>query len=93
MAKAKGVQKKRSPTFRPLLTQAELAKLGTGKVVYIRQMDHEEAGELYPNTKLPRSTQVFAVHDAEGSTIALTDSRQAAIGYARQEEREVAQLH
>lgn len=93
MAKSKGVQKKRSPTFRPLLTQAELAKLGTGKVVYIRKMDHEEAGELYPNATLPRTAHVFAVHDAQGSTIALTDSRQAAIGYAREDELEVAQLH
>ena len=76
------------------MSQRELAVLGGGEVAYIRALTTDEAMKLYPAVKgLPRGISVFALHAADGTPIALTDSRQAAIGHARGDKLEIASLH
>lgn len=93
MIKPRVILKKRLYSFRPQLSPAELANLGTGKIVYIRKMGHEKAQELYPKAELPKTMQIFVVHGANGLPIALTGSRKAAIGYAMGGKLEIAQVH
>lgn len=72
----------------------ELAKLGGGEVAYIKTMTSDEAIKMYPAvTGLPKGINLYALHAADGTPLALTDSRQAAIGHAMGDKLHVASLH
>ncbi|KAB2848760.1 MAG: DUF1150 domain-containing protein [Hyphomicrobiaceae bacterium] len=76
------------------MSEAELGKLGGGDVAYIKEMTSEEAIKLYPGVKdLPPGVNLFALHHADGTPIALTDSRNAAIGHAIEDELVVHSVH
>jgi hypothetical protein len=76
------------------LSGLDLAKLGDGKVAYIRMMSPDEAQRMFPTvTGLPDDTSIFALHSADGTPLALTDSRQAAVGHAMSDRLEVASIH
>lgn len=80
--------------LQPVMTQNELAKLGGGQVAYIKELSSAEARRLYPAVEgLPGGIHVYALHAADGTPIALTDSRQAAIGHALGDKLEVASVH
>jgi hypothetical protein len=77
-----------------LITELELARLGDGQVAYIKAMTSAEARRMFPSVKgLPRGIDLYALHAADGTPIALTDSRQAAVGHALDGELEIASLH
>ena len=65
------------------MSRRELAQLGDGEVAYIKQLDPEVAEELFPALQsTPRGIDLFAVLGADGTPLALTDSRNAAIANA-----------
>lgn len=77
-----------------LISELELARLGDGEVAYIKSMTSAEARRMFPSVKgLPRGIDLYALHAADGTPIALTDSRQAAVGHALDGELEIASLH
>ena len=77
-----------------ILTPVELARLGDGQVAYIRQLTSDEAKRMYPAIEgLPTGIELFALHAADGTPIALTDSRQAALGHAEEGELMVSSVH
>jgi len=77
-----------------LITELELARLGDGQVAYIKAMTSAEARRMFPSIKgLPRGIDLYALHAADGTPIALTDSRQAAVGHAMDGELEIASVH
>jgi hypothetical protein len=66
-----------------VMSLKELALLGDGEVAYIKQLDPEVAERLFPAlTDAPKGIDLFAVLGADGTPIALTDSRNAAIANA-----------
>ena len=76
------------------MSDDQLAELGGGKVAYIKSMSSDEANLMYPAVKgLPKGIELFALHAADGTPIALTDSRQAAIGHAMGDQLMVESLH
>ena len=76
------------------ITTGDLAKLGGGKVAYIKMLSSDEANRMYPAVKgLPKGISLFALHAADGTPLALTDSRQAAIGHAMGDKLHVESLH
>jgi len=76
------------------MSQIELAHLGDGQVAYIKVLTSDEAQRLYPAVQgLPGGIDLYALHAADGTPIALTDSRQAALGHARGDKLEVASVH
>lgn len=78
----------------PVMSQRELARLGGGEIAYIKVLTSDEAQRLYPAVEgLPGGIDLYALHAADGTPIALTDSRQAAIGHARGDKLEVASVH
>ena len=78
----------------PPISMTDLARLGGGKVAYIRTMSHDEAKEMFPAVEgLPQGIDLFALHAADGTPLVLTDSRQAAIGHAMGDELEIASIH
>ena len=78
----------------PVLSELELAALGDGHIAYVKEMTSDQAIEMFPSVNgLPRGISLFALHAADGTPIALTDTRQAAIGHAMEDELEVRALH
>lgn len=85
---------KAAPAPVPFISMADLAKLGGGKVAYIKTMTHDEAKELFPAVEgLPTGIDLFSLHAADGTPLVLTDSRQSAVGHALGDELEVASVH
>jgi hypothetical protein len=65
------------------LTRSEFAQLGDGEVAYIKQLDPDAAERLFPALRqAPKGIDLFAVLGADGTPLALTDSRTAAIANA-----------
>jgi hypothetical protein len=68
---------------RALMTRSEFAQLGDGEVAYIKQLDSDAAERLFPAlSDAPKGIDLYAVLGADGTPIALTDSRTAAIANA-----------
>lgn len=82
------------PRLGPLMSENEFAKLGDGHVAYIKTMTSEEARRMFPAVEgLPQGINLFALHAADGTPLALTDTRSAAIGHAMGDELEIASIH
>jgi hypothetical protein len=78
----------------PIVSESDLASLGDGIVAYIRTMSSEEAQERFPSIdNLPRGLTLYALHAADGTPIALTDTRQAAMSHALGDDLEIAMVH
>lgn len=81
-------------TQRRVLSVAELAHLGDGQIAYVKPMMSEEVRELFPNApQLAPGLKLFALLGADGRPILLTDSREAAIANAWQNELTTVSLH
>ena len=66
-----------------LMSLQELALLGDGEVAYIKQVNADAAERLFPALDdTPLGIDLFAVLSADGTPIALADSRGAAIANA-----------
>lgn len=85
----------RVPQHAAVMSETELAQLGGGQVAYIRPMSSKEALRMFPRLKgeLPRGLKLFSLFAADGTPIALTDTRQAAITYAMEGELEISSIH
>lgn len=78
----------------PIMSELEFAKLGDGYVAYIKTMTSEEAHKLFPTVEgLPKGVMLFSLHGADGTPLALTDTRSAAVGHALGDKLEIASLH
>ena len=78
----------------PVMSMSDLAKLGGGKIAYIRVLTPDEAKAMFPAIEgLPTGINLFSLHAADGTPLALTDTRQAAIGHAIDDDLEIASVH
>lgn len=85
---------KAQPAVATVMSEIELARLGGGQVAYIKAMSSDEALRMFPAIEdLPRGINLFALHAADGTPIALTDTRQAALSHAMEGELEIASVH
>jgi hypothetical protein len=85
---------KRSADPLVFLTDVDLAQLGDGEVAYIKELTLEEASRLFPTlTGVPSGIALFVLQGADGSPIALTDSREAAVAHAFGDDLKVASVH
>ncbi len=79
---------------RHVMTAHELATLGGGVVGYIKMLTSDEASRMFPAIEgLPQGISLFSLHAADGTPLALTDTKQAAIGHAIDDDLEIASLH
>lgn len=76
------------------MTEGELATLGGGVVAYIKTLTSDEASRMFPAVKgLPDGINLFSLHAADGTPLALTDTKQAAIGHAIDDDLQIASVH
>ncbi len=77
-----------------VLTQEQLAQLGEGLVAYVKPIRAEDLGTLFPDIPgVEPGTQLFALLGANGKPLILTDSRDAALANAMQNELHMVSLH
>ncbi len=76
------------------MTPEQFALLGGGQVAYVKPMLGEDAARLYPQIQGVRpDVQLFALLNADGSPILLTDSKDAAIANAWENQLETVSVH
>jgi hypothetical protein len=76
-------EKEEDRQTRAPISRRELAQLGDGEVAYIKQLDPDAAERLFPALHdAPKGIDFYAVLGADGTPLALTDSRSAAIANA-----------
>ena len=93
-SKSSAKARRRAPAMPPVMSEVELARLGGGEVAYIKTLSAAEASQMFPMIEgLPKGINLFSLHAADGTPIALTDSLQAAIGHADDGELAIAPLH
>ncbi len=77
-----------------IMTPEDLAILGGGRVAYIKTMSSDEARRMFPAVEgLPQGINLYSLHAADGTPLALTDTMQAAVGHAIGDELEISSLH
>jgi len=77
-----------------VMTEREFATLGGGVVAYIKTLTSDEASRMFPTVKgLPEGINLFSLHAADGTPLALTDTKQAAIGHAMDDDLQIASVH
>ena len=82
----------------PVLTQEQLANLGEGLIAYVKPIRWEDLGTMFPeipamNSELQPGLQLFALLGASGKPLVVTDSRDAALANAMQNELHMVSLH
>lgn len=71
-----------------------LAHLGDGEIAYVKTIRSEDVPALFPQApEIAPGLKLFALHAADGTPIMLTDSREAAIANAWQQELETVSVH
>ncbi len=76
------------------LSNEQLANLGGGQVAYLKPIRSEDLRRLFPEAPDIRpGLQLFALLAADGTPIAVTDTRNAALANAMQQELEMVSLH
>lgn len=76
------------------LTPEQFAQLGGGALAYVRPLLSEDAQRLFPQAPAMRpGLQLFALLGADGTPIMLTDSREAALANAWQNELHAVSVH
>ncbi|ACB94165.1 DUF1150 family protein [Beijerinckia indica] len=78
----------------PLLTDEQLASLGGGRVAYLKSVRSEDVNQLFPDApELMPGLKLFALLAADGKPIVLTDSRDAALANAMENQLQMVSLH
>ncbi len=76
------------------LTPQQFAHLGAGAIAYLKTIRSEDAQRLFPQAPAIRpGLELFALLAADGSPIMLTDSKDAAIANAWQQELQTVSVH
>lgn len=79
---------------RQIMTPANFAVLGGGKIAYIRSLKAAEAKDLFPDLpEVAPDLQLWALLAADGTPIMLSDSREAAVMNAHENDLEPVSLH
>jgi len=76
------------------MSAQEFAFLGGGEIAYIKPVKAREMKELFPQLEdVPEGLDLYALHAADGTPIALADTHPGALANAREQELRVVSLH
>ncbi len=79
----------------PVLSEEQLEHLGEGLVAYLKPIRAEDLGTLFPEVPagIQPGMQLFALLGASGKPLVLTDSKDAALANAMQNELHMVSVH
>jgi hypothetical protein len=78
----------------PRISLEALASMGGGRIAYLKQIRSEDVPRLFPQVAdLSPGMRLYALHQADGTPIMLTDSKEAAIASAWSHELEPVSVH
>lgn len=78
----------------PILPEHAFAMLGGEKIAYLKAIESQDVPELFPEAPaLAPGMKLWALLGADGTPIMLTDSRDAALAGARENELETVSVH
>ena len=78
------------------MTVEQLAHLGAGQVAYVKPMLSEDVQKAFPQVQVqgaPPGMRLFALLAANGMPLMLTDSREAAIANAWENQLQTVSVH
>jgi hypothetical protein len=79
---------------KPIMSPQAFAVLGGGKIAYVKSIKSDDVHELYPQApEMQPGMQLFALHAADGTPILVTDTREAAVANAWNNELEAVSVH
>lgn len=81
-------------TRKAVMSATDFARLGDGEVAYVKQLNSDQARELFPNLRgLPEGIDLYAVLGADGTPLSLADNRSSAIASAKEADLEPVSVH
>ena len=81
-------------TVPAVLTEEQLANLGEGQVAYVKPIRSEDLNSLFPGAPAVQAgLKLFALLGASGKPLIVTDSRDAALASAMENELRMVSLH
>ncbi len=76
------------------MTEREFATLGGGVIAYIKPLTSDEACRMFPDVQgLRKGVNLFSLHAADGTPLALAGTKQGAIGHAIDDDLQIASVH
>jgi len=76
------------------VTPEALAAIGGGQIAYVRPMSSEEVTTFFPNVPpIAPGLSLWALLAADGTPIMLSDSREAIVMNARENDLETVSIH
>lgn len=79
---------------KPVISQQALAELGGGQIAYLKPLNGNEARDLFPEApQLSPDHKLWALLSADGTPIMLSDSREAVIANAHQNDLHMVTVH
>ncbi|QPC45230.1 DUF1150 domain-containing protein [Kaustia mangrovi] len=76
------------------MSTTELASLGGGEIGYVREIEIDKAAELLGSSvDVPADTTLFALYSADGTPMAIADSREGALANAFEHDLEAISVH
>ena len=96
-ADAANNQAKSSETKSPVdpgISPEALARLDGGRIAYLKQIRSEEVSSLFPQIpEIGPGFSLFALLAADGTPVMITNTREAAIASARDNQLELVSVH
>jgi hypothetical protein len=81
-------------TVDPIISPEALARLGGGRIAYLKQIRSEDVPVLFPQApEMAPGLNLFALLAADGTPIMITDTREAAIANAWDNQLEMVSVH
>jgi hypothetical protein len=81
-------------TKSPPFSEEQFVHLGGGSLAYVRELSSDEVSKLFPQAPpIQPGLQLYALLGADGVPIVLTDSRDAALANALQNELQTVSVH
>jgi hypothetical protein len=81
-------------TPHPIISPEALARLGGGRIAYLKQIRSEDVPVLFPQApEMAPGLDLFALLAADGTPIMITDTREAAIANAWDNQLEMVSVH
>jgi hypothetical protein len=93
-AKNQAMTSETSSPIDPVISPEALGRLDGGRIAYLKQIRSEEVSLLFPQVPdIGPGFSLFALLAADGTPVMITNTREAAIASARDNQLELVSVH